>query len=455
MARSTRSAALETRTARLRLAKGKYHYKEISKGLALAYRRGPKASTWYVRALVDGAYRLEALGAADDHQDADGVAVLDYFQAQDEARKKAAQTVAIVKAGGEPGYTVADAMTDYIATYAVRGKAEGKARVEWTSKAHITPTLGTVALEELTTAQLRKWLDGLATTGPRRRVKKDKPVKHADLDDSTDARRRRKASANRVWNVLRAALNRAFQHGHCTTDAAWRRVKGFRAVDEPRVRYLSEDECIRLINATDAEFRPLVRAALLTGCRWGELVSARVADYEPDSKTLRVAESKAGKVRHVPLTDEGADLLDECAAGRPGSEPLFVRKDGTAWRRDYQARPMRAASKKAEIDPPVSFHLLRHAYGSLLVRAGAPLQVVSEALGHADTRMTTRHYSHLAPGFVADTVRAHLPRFSDDKPKVKTLRRKARKQEAPGTAATAPGAVVHAQWGPRHEQAES
>jgi integrase len=255
--------------------------------------------------------------------------------------------------------------------------------------------------------------------------------------------------------VLRAALNRAFQHGHCSTDAAWRRVRGFRAVDEPRVRYLSEDECIRLINATDAEFRPLVRAALLTGCRWGELVSARVADYEPDSKTLRVAESKAGKVRHVPLTDEGADLLDECAAGRPGSEPLFVRADGSAWRRDYQARPMRAASKKAEIDPPVSFHLLRHAYGSLLVRAGAPLQVVSEALGHADVRMSQRHYAHLQPGFVADTVRAHLPTFTKAKPKVKALRRKARKQEAPGTAATAPGAVVHAQWGPRHEQAES
>ncbi len=445
MARSTRSAALETRTARLRLAKGKYHYKEISKGLALAYRRGPKASTWYVRALVDGAYRLEALGAADDHEDADNVRTFDYFQAQ----------VAIVKAGGEPGYTVADAMTDYIATYGVRGKAEGKARVEWTSKAHVIPTLGKVALEELTTAQLRKWLDSLATTGPRRRAKKGKTTT-AELDDSTDARRRRKASANRVWNVLRAALNRAFQHGHCTTDAAWRRVRGFRAVDEPRVRYLSEDECIRLINATDAEFRPLVRAALLTGCRWGELVSARVADYEPDSKTLRVAESKAGKVRHVPLTDEGADLLDECAAGRPGSEPLFVRKDGTAWRRDYQARPMRAASKKAEIDPPVSFHLLRHAYGSLLVRAGAPLQVVSEALGHADTRMTTRHYAHLQPGFVADTVRAHLPRFSDDKPKVKTLRRKVQKAKAPDAVTAAPGAVVLASVGDRnHERPKS
>lgn len=37
---------------------------------------------------------------------------------------------------------------------------------------------------------------------------------------------------------------------------------------------------------------------------------------------------------------------------------------------------------------------------------GVPMAVIAAQLGHADTRITERHYTHLAPGFVADTVRA-------------------------------------------------
>jgi hypothetical protein len=34
---------------------------------------------------------------------------------------------------------------------------------------------------------------------------------------------------------------------------------------------------------------------------------------------------------------------------------------------------------------------------------------IAEQLGHADTRMTEKHYAHLAPPYVADTIRAHFP----------------------------------------------
>jgi hypothetical protein len=35
--------------------------------------------------------------------------------------------------------------------------------------------------------------------------------------------------------------------------------------------------------------------------------------------------------------------------------------------------------------------------------------VIAEQLGHADTRMTEKHYAHLAPSYVADTIRTHFP----------------------------------------------
>jgi hypothetical protein len=50
--------------------------------------------------------------------------------------------------------------------------------------------------------------------------------------------------------------------------------------------------------------------------------------------------------------------------------------------------------------------------------------VIAAQLGHSDTRMTERHYAHLAPSYVADTIRAALPEFGgDEEANVAALRR--------------------------------
>jgi integrase len=40
---------------------------------------------------------------------------------------------------------------------------------------------------------------------------------------------------------------------------------------------------------------------------------------------------------------------------------------------------------------------------------GVPMGVIATQLGHSDTRMTERHYAHLSPNYVSETVRAALP----------------------------------------------
>jgi hypothetical protein len=48
---------------------------------------------------------------------------------------------------------------------------------------------------------------------------------------------------------------------------------------------------------------------------------------------------------------------------------------------------------------------------------------VAEALGHADTRMVSKHYTHLAPNVVHDAIRANLPTFGvQTEQKVQKLR---------------------------------
>jgi hypothetical protein len=51
-----------------------------------------------------------------------------------------------------------------------------------------------------------------------------------------------------------------------------------------------------------------------------------------------------------------------------------------------------------------------HARNSSSVRPGtSAIGVIAEQLGDADKRMTEKHYAHLAPSYVADTIRAHFP----------------------------------------------
>ena len=47
---------------------------------------------------------------------------------------------------------------------------------------------------------------------------------------------------------------------------------------------------------------------------------------------------------------------------------------------------------------------------------GVPMVVIARQLGHADQRMAERHYAHLAPSYVADTIRANLPQLGIVKP---------------------------------------
>jgi integrase len=383
----------------------------LEKGFALGYRRRAKGGTWLARrrTATDG-YSEHRIGTTDDLQDADGVAVLDYGQAQSAARAWwRAET------RREEGHdtrhgplTVRDVIEDYIEAYERRGgKAVYDARRA--AETHILPTLGSMAVVKLTTRRLENWHRGLAEKPALVRTRRGHRPNHRKVDKSADGIRKRRATANRILTVLKAALNHAWNAGHVPSDDAWRRVKPFRAVDAARIRYLNEAERVRFTNACEPSFRNLVLGALLTGCRYSELTGMRAAEFNSDAGTVTVRESKGGKPRHVVLTDEGQRLFATLTAGKLGTDPIFTRNDGKVWRKSHQLRKMQEASRRANISPAISFHVLRHTHGTTLAMEGVPLGVIAAQLGHAGTRMTEKHYAHLAPSYVADTIRAHFP----------------------------------------------
>ncbi len=249
--------------------------------------------------------------------------------------------------GRDRPFTVADALDAYFAERERRGsKALDKDRAA--ARARIAPTLGAVEVSKLTTKRIRDWhwqrWSKAAVEAGRRRgpAKADRRTGKAEAavrgqlarpptPSGRDAIRARRATANRVLTILKAALNHAFHEGHVASDEAWRKAKPFREADAPVVRYLTLDECRRLVNGAEGSFRDLVRAALLTGCRYGELTRLRVGDVNHATGTVTLRETKAGKPRHVALNDEGRALMAELTDGRAPDALVFLRDDGKPW----------------------------------------------------------------------------------------------------------------------------
>jgi integrase len=427
MPRAVKDSKLDSRTARANLApRGKPYWRSIDAELHLGYRKSREFGRWVARRYLGNQdYETQTIATADDRADADGVAVLDWRQALTAAREwraKAERADAGLEEPAEPT-TVADVVFDYLAWVKMHRRPSTAREWRYMAQAHVLPGLGKLEVAKLTTARLRKWHEALAEQSRRLRTRRGAKQRYLDLTDDPDAIRARRATANRVLTVLKAALNHAWQGGKIRgSDEAWRRVKPFRGADAARVRYLQIDECARLLNACGPDFRRLVRGALVTGCRYGELCRADVRDFNPDSSSLLVRESKGGKPRHIPLDDEGAAFLASVSAGRRSTDPLFIRADGERWGKSHQRRPLLEACAVAKIEPAIGFHILRHTWASLRIMAGLPLMVAAQVLGHSDTRMVEKHYGHLAQSYIRDAVRSTALQLGPIETNVATLR---------------------------------
>jgi integrase len=412
VARRLRDKNLESREARRKLkVSGKPYWRGIGRGLHLGYRKGKTGGVWVIRRyLGEQTYKVETIAQADDTLDANGVEILDFWQAQEAARSLKSSPALKFSS-----YTVADAVSDYVDYLEGRPSwHDTKKRLE----AFVLPAFGDRAAKDLEADEIRKWHREIAKSPARARTRKGQKQAYraGDLAEPETARKRQ-ASANRCLGLLKAALNHAWKEKKVESNTAWQRVQLFRGVHVPRARYLSVTEAQRLINASQGDFRVLVQAALQTGARYQELARLRVSDFNPDAGTLHVRKTKTNKDRHVILTDEGREFFGQLAAGRQGTALLL----GKEWKPSHQAPLIREACKRASIEPPLNFHALRHTWASLSVMGGVPLLVVAKNLGHADTRMVERHYGHLAPSYVADAVRKHAPRFGKTPSNVRAI----------------------------------
>ncbi len=408
MARQLQETRIQKPTSREKLKPaGKPYYREIDNGIHLGYRKAKNGGKWTLRVYLGNArYKTETIGVADDNIGADGHRVLNYGQAKIKAEKRARELTAAADGRHIGPYTVRQAFEDYIAHQRRRGRNTGEAERRIT---HIADALGDIEVSRLKKKQITDWMDEMASTPPRLRNGQFKDV---DMEDPEVIRRRRDTT-NRHLADLKAALNLAYKENKVSSARAWSEVEAFEDVSAARVRYLSMQEVTRLLNAAPPDLRALINAGLLTGARLSDLLRMKVGDYLQDTGSVMIENSKVkykGKPRFAcALTDEGKQFFNAHTAGREPGQIMFTRDDGRPWARSDVGRPMREASEAARLDPPASFHVLRHTYASHAVMNGTPLMVVAQNLGHADTRMCEKHYGHLAPSYVQEAIAKGVP----------------------------------------------
>jgi len=394
----------------------------LGPGRHLGYRKGATRGAWVAKLRGEGQRVETRLGIADDLETAmkaDGERVLTYQQAQAKAWAWFSEmSVPGASPGGRARYTVAQACTDYL-QYLQRN---GKKSFEFLGgmiRRHVrTARLAKLRVDQLTTKDIEQWRDKMAHS--RRRGSAVPPA-------TTDQLRARKTSANLMLWVLKAALNLARRDrastGVRSDGTVWKAVPAYRGVRRARLRFLSSDEQRELVQGCDKDIGDLVRGALYSGARFGELARVRMLDFNPQAKTLLIAESKSGKPRHIRLEPEASAFLWKLFRTGGSEAHIFVRADGEPWtaaaaraglRRAWERVNERRAKQKAQPLKPCTFHELRHTAASRWVAAGLPLKFVATQLGHGLTTITEQYYVHLAPEDVSRAF-AGLPAPGLDK----------------------------------------
>ncbi|MQA91394.1 MAG: tyrosine-type recombinase/integrase [Gemmatimonas sp.] len=180
-----------------------------------------------------------------------------------------------------------------------------------------------------------------------------------------------------------------------------------------RIRFLQPSELDRLVVAVpDDEFgkveRPLYLGAAMTGLRQGELLALRWVDIDWVAGRIRIAESlsrreldtpKSHEGRSVPMADRLAHELErhfQRSAYQADNDLVFCHPHtGRTLEPSTVTKRFKRALKGVGLRE-LTFHELRHTFGTQMAAVGTPLRAIQEWMGHADAK-TTEVYRHYAP----------------------------------------------------------
>lgn len=305
---------------------------------------------------------------------------------------------------------------------------------------HILPTLGRIELRRLRYQQIESLYDSLLHPNTGRGLA-PKTVYEIHL-------------------LIRGALTDAHRRGLVTRNVAL-------VATAPKQRHLQKIEGTAL---TEEQLRQLMRAAAghrlfpiywltaMTGMRRNEVLGLKWPDLDSREKRINLnrglvavgyeVHQTRGKTKTARRSIDldattlavlqgwrGFQSAEFAAVGIDNEEQwMFTDGDGDPVHPHAVYQAFGRIVRNAGL-PHIRFHDLRHTHGSLLIKEGIPVKVVSERLGHAQVAFTIQTYQHLLPGMGADAADT-AERLT--KPKKRTPAAKTRVEQPGGTTEERP-----------------
>jgi integrase len=184
---------------------------------------------------------------------------------------------------------------------------------------------------------------------------------------------------------------------------------------ETRIKFLDQPELEKLLalpfpdDAFGSIEPTLYLTAAMTGLRQGELIGLRWRDVDFAARKVRVVSpyvrgefndpKSEDSGRSVPLAKRVADALTELRERSlyPADGDLVFghAETGHPLDRSKLVRRFKQALERAEVRR-ITFHELRHTFGTRMAANGVPLRTLQHWMGHADSK-TTQIYAHYQP----------------------------------------------------------
>lgn len=298
---------------------------------------------------------------------------------------------------------------------------------------HVLPALGRRPLDKLTADDIDLFYATLLTEGSRKRTKGSsggaKGGPRAGLSPK---------SVRNIHVMLNKAMSDAQRKGLVTRNVV-------ALADAPTLKNRHEGD----VKAWDAQqlrvflaavhghrLHPAFHLSAFTGMRRGEVLGLRWCDLDLEAARLSVRQALVSIAYDVVISDvktttgrRTIDLdpgtvdvikawhtkraMEKGGVVPAGDELVFVKPDGSWIHPHSFSQVLDRKVAKLEV-PTISLHDLRHTHATLLLKAGVPVKVVSERLGHANVAFTMTVYQHVLPGMQAEAAATFADLLGED-----------------------------------------
>ena len=271
---------------------------------------------------------------------------------------------------------------------------------------YVLPYIGNMKLKEINTARIDALFNELHRDGRKRETYRLRDV--ATLEYGT----RRPLSP-----IFSTAVKKELLLKNPVTNATTP------AGEEKERLYLDAEQCKELMTFLDEFSNPqlprVIKTLMYTGMRVGELTALHWDEVDLDRAMITVkynlyrldgeyrlsTPKTKSSARVIALPPQLVEILREQkvwqderrkAVGSRWLErgAVFTGSYGEYMAKSYINLQFKQLLKKHNF-PDIHIHDLRHANASLLINMGVPVKVISEHLGHSDTRTTETIYAHV------------------------------------------------------------